>query len=362
MQWARFAAYPYVAKAVVAALVGAGLMLASPLVSSSLEIVDHRLTEAERLALIRRAHVWVAADVAAMDIRTGPGQHEFAPNALVQCDFSPKEFGGRTPKFGCAIGSGDVRKVRYGRANGEVYASVAATRLLWALGFGADTMYPVRVLCRDCPSSLEGAGVTTPGGIRFDVAAIEHKFPGHEIGNWSWSEFQLIDSAAGGATLAERDALRLLAVVLQHSDNKPEQQRLVCRNWNRDHDTPEACDPFLIIHDVGETFGRANLFNRSSVGSVNFERWSTTPIWKDPAGCIGTLARSKTGTLSNPIISEAGRALLSSLLAQLTDQQLTDLFSVARFADRPHGGAPVAAWVAAFKHKRDEVTSAHCPT
>jgi hypothetical protein len=62
----------------------------------------------------------------------------------------------------------------------------------------------------------------------------------------------------------------------------------------------------LYLHDVGLTFGRANAFNRASVGSVNLEEWAETPIWKDRSACIGQLSKSNTGTLSNPHISEAG--------------------------------------------------------
>jgi hypothetical protein len=40
---------------------------------------------------------------------------------------------GRSPKFACQLAQNDEVKVDYGKENGEVYAEVAATRLLWAL-------------------------------------------------------------------------------------------------------------------------------------------------------------------------------------------------------------------------------------
>jgi hypothetical protein len=58
---------------------------------------------------------------------------------------------------------------------------------------------------------------------------------------------------------------------------------------------------------------------------VNFDLWSKTPIWRDAAACVGHLSKSKTGTLGDPTISEAGRLFLSDLLLQLTDQQLHDV-------------------------------------
>lgn len=103
------------------------------------------------------------------------------------------------------------------------------------------------------------------------------------------------------------------------------------------------------------------------VGSVNFDQWSKTPIWKDDASaCVGHMAQSQTGTLRDPKISEAGRQFLADLLIQLTDQQLRDLFEVARVKDRsrrPNSAEPpvsVDEWMAAFKHKREEIVTNRC--
>jgi hypothetical protein len=73
-----------------------------------------------------------------------------------------------------------------------------------------------------------------------------------------------------------------------------------------------------------------------------------------------------TSTLRNPVISEPGRRFLADLLVQLTDKQLTDLFTVARMpararaADQPEGDS-VGEWIAAFKAKRDEIVNHRCP-
>src|ERR1041384_2417867 len=114
------------------------------------------LTPAERDAALARAQVWTPTRVATMDVRIGPrGRGSFAPEQTVTCDYVDTKLPGNTPKFACRI-DGDEVKIRYGRTNGEVYAGVAATRLLWALGFGADALYPVHVICRGCPPTLGG--------------------------------------------------------------------------------------------------------------------------------------------------------------------------------------------------------------
>ena len=160
--------------------------------------------------------------------------------------------------------------------------------------------------------------------------------------------------------------MKLLAVFLQHTDNKPENERLLCLPGGAT-DAGGCEKPFMMMHDVGNTFGHANFANRASTSSVNFDEWSTTPIWRDAKTCVGHMSESFTGTLGNPKISEAGRQFLADLLVQLTDQQLKGLFEVARVDARsrkPGSTKPAATvdeWVTAFKHKRDEIVSNHCP-
>jgi hypothetical protein len=334
----------------------------------------HRHVNAsERKALLRRAQIWKATDVASMNIVEGPRRKDgFKPGQTVTCDYVDEKLSGNTPKFGCKLPPADTLKVRYGWDNGEVYAGVAATRLLWALGFGADAMYPVQVICRRCPKELGLEGRPEPGQVRFDIATIERKMPGREIeapsagAGWAWPELDEVTESDGGAAPAQRDALKLLAVFLQHTDNKAEQQRLLCLDGHESKGNAADCKtPFLMIHDVGQTFGHANLFNRNTIGSVNLKQWLDAPVWKDAARCVGNLSQSQTGTLADPLISEAGRKFLDDLLARLTDNQLRDLFTVARFAKKPglNGqpkGASVDDWVAAFKKKRGEIAGARC--
>ena len=119
----------------------------------------------------------------------------------------------------------------------------------------------------------------------------------------------------------------------------------------------------MMVQDLGLTFGRANLFNRNAVGSVNFEQWSEVPIWTEATGCVGNLAPSQSGSLDNPRIGEAGRKFLADLLVQLSDPQLHDLFEAARFPQRKAPGVRAATsdqWVEAFKKKRDQIVNRSC--
>jgi hypothetical protein len=329
------------------------------------------LTKATRRAFIQRAQVWTPTSVSEMDIRTGPeGTGAFQPNETVTCEYvMESQLPGSTRKFFCDVGDGDVVKVRYGKNNGEVEGGLLASRLLWALGFGADRVYPVRVICRGCSPDPWNRRKRIPGEQVFDPATIERKPPGHDMngedkGGWSWAELDLIDERQGGAPKAHGDALKLLAVFMQHTDSKPEQQRLLCLPGGL---TDSGCHrPFMMVHDVGVTFGHANLFNRDGPGSVSFDGWSRPPIWRDATTCVANMSKSFGGTLTNPRISEAGRQFLADLLVQLTDKQLRDLFEVARVDSRsrkPGSTEPPATvdeWVTAFKSKRDEIVTNRC--
>jgi hypothetical protein len=341
--------------------------------------LDH-VTAEKRLGYLKRAQVWMTVPTASLDLLAGPdGDGAFPYRADVDCEYVDDQgrLNGQSPKFLCRRGD-DVLKIRYGKDNGEVYAGIAASRLLWALGFGADTAYPVRVTCRRCPIDpwLWRTPQRVPQQV-FDPAAVERRFAGTTIESredegWSWGELDLVDSAEGGAPRAHRDALVLLAVLLQHGDNQPGQQRLVClpNGVERGPDGETCTRPFLIVHDLGATFGGAGRFSRNGSAKLNFSEWSVRPVFKDKATCVGNLRGARQGHLIDPPIREAGRRFLAERLAQLSLHQIHDLFVAAQVETR--GGTleeegrsrPVTVedWMQAFVRKRAEIATARCPS
>src|SRR5262249_43056979 len=281
--------------------IGKGLLLGALVYGCSTVAVGapadkHHVPAAERLAAIKHAQVWQRTDVGTMNMKTGPqGKGTYPPDTTVTCTYLKEPVGGRTPKFNCALADETKVRVRYGRDNNEIFAGVAATRLLWALGFGADVLYPVHVICHGCPKSLTSEPLPS-GDSRFDFAAIERTMHGREMEapsvgpGWAWPELDLVDERAGGAPLAQRDALKLLAVMLQHTDSKANQQKLLCLDNDAAKNNLGKCpETFMMIHDVGLTFGTATLMNGQDRSSVNLHEWARTPIWKDARRCVGNL-------------------------------------------------------------------------
>lgn len=166
--------------------------------------------------------------------------------------------------------------MKYGADNPELQGEVAATRLLSALGFPADDVHVVgAVRCFGCPADpfpilqrcwKDGDVVRACLGPidcaeprDFTPARIERRFPGEAIEarrneGWAWNELDQIDPAQGGASRADVDALRLMAVFLPHWDNKARNQRLLCLETRADPRAP--CQrPLAMIADAGATFG-----------------------------------------------------------------------------------------------------------
>ncbi len=321
-----------------------------------------------------RARVWrePAIPVPEADFRANPpGTDSFAPEAELVCRFLLRRSGGRTPKFHCVLPTGEVIKVKYGRRNPEPFAEVAATRLLSALGFGADRMYRVaRVRCFGCPPYPHSHfawldSFFTREGEYVDIApaSIERPYPGRRIASpgadgWAFHELEHVDPVKGGAGRAEIDALRLVAVFLADWDNKAANQELVCLPGGED--PAGGCrSPFAFLQDLGATFGPL---------AMNLEAWRQLPVWADRVTCRVSMKSLpyQGATFVDVDLTEGGRNLLASRMRQLRDAQVRDLFDAAGFAQYargPDSNRDLDGWVGAFKAKVAEIADRPpCPT
>lgn len=378
----------------------------------------------DRLQAISEAQILEPRDPGTLDAKAGPpdpeGRFRFPFDAWVYCTFeADPDKSGKTPKFDCRIDrvvdpetgevqtaddlpKKDVVKVKMGADNGEVYAEVAGTRLLWLLGFHADAMYPVHVVCRGCPE--DATAETGPTATRaFWHASIERKTPGKRMyeerkgkdQGWSWKELE----QSSRAPLAHREALKLLAAFVVHGDNKPAQQRLVCDGVEVDASVRPyrtTCKASRVyIQDLGGTFGGGGLLTRNATAKMNLERWRNTSVWRRvgkptrPDGssdveCKANLPNALSailpipsngwtgwGGLRHPAIGEEGRRLLAERLALLSDEQIAAIFRAARVEEAPSNRLPpgltsdegdeiIRAWVDVFREKRNEIEKGAC--
>ena len=325
-----------------------------------------------RAEALRRMQVWRAPAVPPREAdlaRNPEGPGSFSRDDEVTCRFLLKESEGLTPKFHCVLQDGEVVKVKYGRRNAEVFAEPAATRLLRALGFGADAVSVVRaVRCVGCPpfpypriEILDAIQMDEGRTTVFQMAIVERAYPGLDIEGsssegWGFFELDQVSSTHGGASRAEIDALRLLAVFLAHWDNKPSNQSLVCPEGEETLDPPGCRAPFALLRDVGKTFGPRG---------VDLASWRDRPVWADPKGCRVSMKGLPFdgASFKDTTISEEGRRKLAGLLGQLTDTQLHALFTAARFpelATQSNEAKDVGAWVAAFRDRVRQIAERSC--
>jgi hypothetical protein len=308
--------------------------------------------------------------------------------------------GGATKKFACTTASGKTIRVKYTEpsktSNREVFATVAASRLLWALGFTSIPVYPIMLDCMDCPDDpSEGTGkkakrsyLATYQPMFTDPALVDEEEADQ---GWKFGELDAAISALPAGELRSRqrqyfDALQLVGVILQHGDRKPEQQRLSCHGALKadagsirqlDGDSvffenpgATACDsPAVSMQDMGATFGGAGKRTKGSTAKMNLESWVDKQVFKGSGGeCHGELTVSMAagdGSMGDPRIGEAGRKFLFDRLQRLTDEHLKAIFGAARVNlmtkdDDDPKGSTVEGWVAAFKDKVRQIGERTC--
>ena len=383
----------------------------SPMIAAGI-----RTNRQSRATYLARATIWQdPGPLSPTDLFDGPSgafpyTFEQANSAEgIGCTFmrAGQELSGNSPKFLCRAADGHDLRLKYWdplsqTGNREVFATVAATRLLWALGFAAIPTLPVNVRCDGCPENpMKDAGAR---GTRRYVAILQPRWPTPILSSndvdqgWSWLELDTaIRSLPSGPERARQrtyfDALTLLGVLIQHGDRKSEQQRLYCaapvdtaagelRASGDDtaamlFERPNAlaCRASAVtIVDVGATFGRAGRESNPTTAKMNLDAWQRTPVFRDAGSgsCRGDLTvslRAGHDGEPDPVISEDGRRFLMEQLRRLTPDHVRAIFRAARveqFIDTQHtdesaaGASSVDAWVAAFRDKVQQIDARRC--
>jgi hypothetical protein len=368
-------------------------------------------TARARADYLAHARIWSdPSDLSPDEILAGPSGfvQDSAAQFLegVDCTFARpgNELTGKSAKFLCVTSEGLTLRLKYwdaerGRGNREVFATVAATRLMWALGFDALPALPVNVRCHACPSNpMNGEGAPGTRNYVAEISAYPPSGPRILSRNdldqgWSWRD---LDEAIktlppGPERIGQRthfDALTLLGVFMQHGDRKPEQQVLYCaapvdagagRRETAKGDSVEAIlrerpaasacpQAAAAIVDVGATLGGAGRTSNETA-KMNLEAWRAKTVFNsdDDGGCRGRLTVSLAAGgdgKGNPEISEDGRRFLLDRLHRLSPAHVRAIFTAARVDQlQPSRKTPRTAldeWVAAFDDKVRQIEAHNC--
>src|SRR5262245_24840566 len=376
-----------------AATIGIAVSMAAVGVSDS--IVAIRTTNQGRQRYLAHAIIWrTPPDLSPADLLKGlpdflaDRASDGVSDEGVRCTFTQAgaTLGGASPKFLCRTSDGRSLRVKYWDSesqsgNREVFAAIAASRLMWALGFNAIPAISIDVRCEDCPENPENA--TGRRQSKRYAAMLQAFWPTPSIltgdnldQGWSWHELDdAIRSLPPGPDRARQrtqfDALALLGVFMQHGDRKPEQQRLYCAEpfdaAAGDMRTVADRGPMLFerpgaaacpssavtILDAGLTFGGAGRLSHGKSATMNLTEWQDKPVFRrnDGAECHGNLIDSlkARGGEPNPLISEEGRRFLLDQFHRLTTDHVRAIFTAARVdqlesRERSRAAATIDAW------------------
>jgi len=219
----------------------------------------------------------------------------------------------------------------------EVFTEVAATRILWALGFPADHMYSARAAqCIGCGSDpfksnlKENKASLHDQPVAFNVVAIERLLPMDPIEpgddeTWSWADAN--NFYANGWSREQQiafDAYRLALGILSYHNPLDSQNRLACAEWKAGAGDPKICArPVILVQDLGSTFGKPGTFGNSR---GNFGDWQGQRVFADAARC-----ELKYSLKGQPTVLKAAQDLLLQRLERLDRDRVKAIFAAARF-------------------------------
>ena len=275
-------------------------------------------------------------DIAARDLRYGPGAAHLAP--VAPFTFVEEDKSGVSPKFIVIDSRGVKWSVKLGE---EAQAETVATRLVWSVGYFAEEAYYLdRVQIRRLPKLSRGMEYVgrrgTVMGARFEPRR-DHIKRG-ETWDWDKNSFQ---------NTRELSGLKVLMILLNNYDTRKDNNRILHVN----DPTTGNIEAQHTVVDLGATLGKAgglggtrsknNLEDFLSTkfvrgveddGSVEFD-YDTRPT---KLGILSIVyppyyrSQVKKEKTMRGIPVEHAR-WIGSLLSQLTEQQLHDAFNAASY-------------------------------
>jgi hypothetical protein len=257
--------------------------------------------------------------IASRDLFWGTGSADRAPKAPFT--FLSEDAGGTNPKIKVRDANEVEWSVKFSGTEAyknEVHAEVAATRLVWALGYLAEENYFVDSGKIDKLGTLKRAASVVGADGSFQRARFERKDPSMQYTEHTWS-FE----ANPFVGTRELSGLLILTAALHHWDLKHDNTAIVqVRRQDR-------LEVLYLFSDLGSTFGKMEGLPRVVSGR---DRWNLEAYRAEPlvdAVRDGKVHLNHDGTASvEPVPLEHAR-WFATLAAQLTPDQVRRAFEAA---------------------------------
>jgi hypothetical protein len=246
------------------------------------------------------AVIWRSVNIAERDLYWGPGGREMFPD-LKGARFIGRDPGGNNLKYEIEDRGGNRWIVKIAD---EAQPEIAATRLLWGIGFMTEIDYLV-------------PKISIPNSGNFTNARIELRSRDIKRGDrWSWANGPLSGTP-------EFNGLRIMMALINNWDLKDENTIILEREGEKQY----------VVSDLGSSFGKLADRSMSRTGrSVNDpEDFAKAGFIKGVSnGEIEFDYRGMNENVVRGIRVEHGR-WLADLLTQLSDKQIEDAFRAANY-------------------------------
>ena len=273
------------------------------------------------------------ADIASRDLYYGPGGQAHEPHTTYT--FVGEDRRGTNPKFDVRDENGTKWKVKLGL---EAKPEVAATRLLWAVGYFADEDYFLSDLrVENMPRLGRGEKLIAPDGTMHNVRLKRYSKNEKKVATWEWR-----NNPFNGTR--EFNGLRVMMALLNNWDLKTENNAV----FEERSDAQGKLSRY-VVNDLGATFATAGITLPLKRAKGNLREYSRSKFIKRVHGDyvdFNVPARPSLWLLAWPNrfvtrmrmpwighhIPRADARWIGQLLAQLSNEQIRQAFRAAGYS------------------------------
>lgn len=273
-------------------------------------------------------------DISVRDLRFGAGSEKRAPSGAV-FQFVKEDLSGTNPKIIATDESGSKWKIKLGA---EAQPEVAASRLVWAVGYFANENYFLPELqINGLPAHLRrGRKFVSAGGAVHNARLQRINKSEDKEGNWAWKE----DPFTG---TRELNGLRVLMALINNWDLKDINNKIVVE---KAAGTPRE---IYYVSDLGASFGPSGIVLGHSKSRGNLEAYKSSRFITKVTPRYVNFATPRRATLlelANPPqyamrlhlrwigrnIPRADARWMAALLERLSPAQIRDAFRAAGYS------------------------------